>query len=91
MFEVLIVLALGVLCGFVVSRFAKLSGKRISKIIMFVIFLLLFILGLSIGGNKKIVNSLHTLGFQSILISVFSILGSVILARIAYSKFFGRK
>ncbi|MFV0483727.1 MAG: LysO family transporter [Bacteroidales bacterium] len=91
MFEVLAILGFGVLCGTIVSRFIELKEKYISKSITIVIYALLFVLGISVGSNDEVVNNLHSLGLQSLLISVFGIFGSIILAKIVYSKVFKQK
>jgi len=52
----------------------------------FIIILMLFALGLSVGINHSIMNNLSSLGIQSLLISFLCILGSLIVAWL-YWKF----
>jgi len=52
------------------------------------IYLLLFLLGLSIGNNQMIINNFVQIGFNSILLTLSGISGSVILSFIAYRFFF---
>ena len=52
------------------------------------IFLLLFILGVSIGSNSLIVNNLGKFGWQAIVLAVSGVLGSLIAARLVLQLFF---
>ena len=59
--------------------FVEISGR---------IFLLLFILGVSIGSNSLIVNNLGKFGWQAIVLAVSGVLGSLIAARLVLQLFF---
>lgn len=65
--------------------------QSIGQPIQYTIYLLLFILGISVGGNPEIINNLGTLGAQAVLISAASTLGSVSMACVVYSYFFKKK
>ncbi|EJW91025.1 membrane protein containing DUF340, prokaryotic membrane [gut metagenome] len=58
----------------------KQSLSGIARIITVLIWLLLFLLGIDVGGNEKIINGLHTLGLEALIITLAAILGSVIAA-----------
>ncbi|MFV0506785.1 MAG: LysO family transporter [Bacteroidales bacterium] len=88
MVEILIVLGFGIAAGLLFSRFVEIKERYISGAISLVIFMLLFSLGLSIGGNKEIVSNLYSYSLQAILISIFGVFGSLLLARFAFAKFF---
>ena len=59
-------------------RKRKLKGLSIA--IRMVVWALLFLLGLEVGGNKEILHALPSLGVEALLIAVFGVLGSVLLA-----------
>ena len=65
------------LLGFLLRK-QKLSG--IHKVITVLIWLLLFLLGIDVGGNQKIINGLHTIGLEAIVITLAAVLGSVTAA-----------
>lgn len=65
------------LLGFLLRK-QKLSG--IHKAITVLIWLLLFLLGLDVGGNQEIINGLHTIGMEAIVITLAAVLGSVTAA-----------
>ena len=67
----------GMLLGFLLRK-QKLSG--IHKVITVLIWLLLFLLGIDVGGNQKIINGLHTIGLEAIVITLAAVLGSVTAA-----------
>ena len=88
MFIVILFIFLGILSG-VLSR--KLStGARIShtdvaarwqgRIVTWLIWLLLFLLGIEVGSNEMIVRSLPTLGVEALLLSSAATLGCSVLA-----------
>ena len=65
----------GIAIGYLIR---KKELKHINKIITALIWVLLFLLGIEVGSNKEIINSLHTIGIEALAISISAILGSVI-------------
>lgn len=61
---------------------ARLKAINIwnSKITTWLIWLLLFMLGIEVGSNKQLISALPTLGVEAMVLSVFATLGSCILA-----------
>lgn len=78
--------AAGILLGFVLRRFENISF--LSKVISGVIFLLLFLLGKSVGRNEAIMQNLPTIGLQAVIIATAAITGSVLMSMLVYKKFF---
>ena len=62
--------------------------QKVEKSISLTIFLLLFILGVSIGSNSLIVNNLGKFGWQAIILAVSGVLGSLLAARLVLQLFF---
>ena len=62
MFTIIGLMLTGMLLGFLLRK-QKLSG--IHKVITVLIWLLLFLLGIDVGGNQKIINGLHAIGSVS--------------------------
>lgn len=46
------------------------------------VYLLLFVLGLSLGGNDEVFARIPTLGLRSLIVTIFAILGSIICANL---------
>ncbi len=86
MFLVIGIMFGGIAVGYLLRKVELL--QKIGKPISYTIFLLLFLLGLSVGGNREIVNNLPTLGGQAFLIAFAATLGSVIAAWGVYHFFF---
>lgn len=77
MFTVITLMVAGILAGWL------LRGRRIQVIrraVTPLIWLLLFLLGVEVGGNEHIIRSLHTLGLEALFIAVGTTLGSVLAA-----------
>ena len=55
---------------------------------MWIIFLLLFAMGLSTGHNPEIMNNLSGLGAKAILIGIISTCGSILAATLLYYYIF---
>lgn len=51
--------------------------KFTNKIVTLLIWILLFLLGLEVGGNSDIISGLHTIGIEAVVITVAAVLGSV--------------
>ncbi len=52
----------------------------IHMVITFLIWILLFLLGLEVGGNRRIIEGFATLGAEALVITVACVLGSCIFA-----------
>lgn len=59
---------------------------HIGRITIFFIWVLLFVLGIEVGSNPNIMNSLHTLGIEALFIAVMSTMGSVIAAMLLWKS-----
>ena len=60
-----------------------LRNKRLSwihKIITLLIWVLLFLLGIDVGGNETIIKGLHTLGLEALIITLAAVIGSILCA-----------
>lgn len=82
------IVTIGILmAGFLFGLWLKGRVKLpTSAITMASICLLLFILGLEIGGNRELLSNLPTMGLTALIVSVLAILGSVTLARLFTNK-----
>ncbi|MFR9503138.1 MAG: LysO family transporter [Rikenellaceae bacterium] len=82
MFIVLGIIILGVLIG------AQIRVPRasivLSKLLNGIIYLLLLVMGIAVGGNEDIVNNLSTIGLQAFIITFGAVLGSLCFAYIIY-------
>lgn len=54
----------------------------------YIIYLLLFFMGLGVGTNRDVMTNISSIGWQSLVITLFSILGSVLCAAIIFNYFF---
>ena len=75
----------GILIGF---RFRKRNLKLISPLITVAIWVLLFLLGLNVGGDPKIMNNLGTIGGEALWLTLGAVGGSVLCAWGVYRFFF---
>lgn len=81
MFTVIGLMLTGMVAGFLLRRH-RLKG--IQSFITILIWLLLFLLGVEVGGNKDIIQGLHTIGLEAILLTIGSTLGSVTAAKLLW-------
>lgn len=89
MLKIMAIMGAGALLGFLLRRLRGL--KHLGSTSMATIVLLLFLMGVEIGGNERIVQNLTSLGVEALVIAVAATLGSVVAARIVYYKFFNRQ
>jgi len=90
MFGVLALMTLGIIIGYFISNNKKIILLA-DKLTGYTIFLLLFLLGIGVGLNQKVIDNLPTLGIQALLLSLGAIFGSLICAYITYKLFFKSK
>ena len=77
MFIVITLMLAGILAGWLL-RERRIQVVR--RCITPLIWLLLFLLGVEVGGNERIIRGLHTLGLEALAIAVAGTLGSVLAA-----------
>ena len=80
---------LGITVGFILRN--NIKSTLINHLIFGVVLLLLFLMGLSIGTDNKLISVLPSLGLQAIIISFFSTCGSIIAGWIIWIKLFKKK
>jgi uncharacterized membrane protein YbjE (DUF340 family) len=87
MTTVIVVMLAGILIGFAINRFPKVIRAN-DKMISWAIYLLLFLLGISVGLNKTIVQNLDKIGLQAAIITLGAISGSVLSLWLVYRFWF---
>jgi len=87
MITVLLVMLAGIIIGFFINRFPRVI-KANDKLISWAIYLLLFLLGISVGLNKTIIRNLDKIGVQAVIITIGAVSGSVLTLWILYHFFF---
>lgn len=75
MFTIISIMFVGIGIGYVLRNLQFL--QKIEKSTSLTIFLLLFVLGISIGSNSLIINNLGRFGWQAAILATLSILGSI--------------
>lgn len=79
MLTILLFLLLGMGVGFVLRRRRK-ALEWAAKAAHWMVYLLLFFLGLSVGLNDTVIAALGSLGVQALVLSVGAVVGSVLTA-----------
>ena len=59
---------------------------QLNRIITVLIWILLFLLGIEVGENEKIIQGLGTLGIEAFVITVAAVSGSCIAAKILWAR-----
>ncbi len=77
MLTIILIMAGGILLGRI---FRKRNLSWISKVINLLIWVLLFLLGVEVGGNERIVKGIANLGAEALGISIAAVAGSIFLA-----------
>lgn len=69
------------LCGIGTGYLLRNKKMRaIGRVVTMLIWLLLFLLGIEVGSNPRIVNGLQTLGLEAIVLTLAGSAGSVLFA-----------
>ncbi len=85
--ETLLFLTGGILLGFLLRNKQKLS-PFIEKSITFMIWVLLLLIGITVGVNKEIVENIHVIGGKALLLAGGGIVGSIACSYFVYHKYF---
>ncbi len=86
MFRILAIMFVGIAVGYLIRRWGVI--KHIGSTTMLTILLLLFVMGVEVGQNEQLVSNLVGLGGEALLISVATVVGSIVAARILYVTVF---
>lgn len=90
MFKVFFFLFAGILAGFLFKDRKKLI-HFFDKATMWSVFLLLFLFGIEVGTNNKIVSNFLNVGVNGILLSIGAVAGSIFFAAPVYIKLFKKR
>ena len=77
----------GMTVGYLLRERHKLA-KHVDKIVSWSIFLLLFLLGISVGTNETILTNINSIFISVIVLTIGAVMGSVIIAYFTYKLFF---
>lgn len=80
-------LAAGMVLGYAYRRHTSLITTA-DKAMTWAVYLLLFLLGVSVGANDTVMSQLGQLGWQAAWLTVGSVAGSVFVAALVYRFFF---
>jgi uncharacterized membrane protein YbjE (DUF340 family) len=87
MIAILVVLSAGILLGLLIVEKPKLHLFN-NYLLNWAIYLLLFLLGISVGTNREVIQNIGKIGYEAIAIGIFSIAGSVLLSAILFKFLF---
>lgn len=85
MLVVIGIMIFGIILGYI---FKERNLKIVHKLINYTIFVLLFLLGITVGANPNIMDNLNTIGYDAVLITLAAVTGSVLCAWGVYRFFF---
>ncbi|WP_298613859.1 LysO family transporter [uncultured Odoribacter sp.] len=77
----------GIILGYL---FRERNLKFVQKLITWAIFILLFLLGISVGVNDQIMDHLDTIGMDALLITFGAVTGSILCAWGIYKFYFSK-
>ncbi|MGF7058183.1 LysO family transporter [Brassicibacter mesophilus] len=82
-----LLLYLGILLIGALAGYKELGGKKLESKLNIIqticLLFLLFIMGVRMGLDDKVISSFLELGFQAVIISIFTIAFSVLLVKLA--------
>ena len=87
MIEILVIMATGMVIGYLLRQKQAIFAV-IDRVVMGIIFLLLFVLGISVGLNETVVSSIHIIGVKAVVLTLGAVAGSVSCCWIAWKLFF---
>ncbi len=82
MFKILFLLFAGIGVGYTFRRVSFLH--KVETTISLTVFFMLFVFGLSIGSNDKLMDNLGKYGYQAFILALFGVVGSLLASYLAY-------
>ena len=89
MFIFISIMAIGAIIGYCLRHFEAVH--KVPKLIHVIICFLLFLLGISVGLNKMIIENISYFCGQAAVISSMSVLGSMVVSMMLYHFCFKEK
>lgn len=90
MVEILAIMVLGILCGFLLRRKDRIV-KLVEPLLTWSVYILLLFIGIGVGINKVVLDKLDVIGYQALALTIGGVLGSSVLALLCYKLFFKKK
>lgn len=88
MYTVLGILCAGIFIGYLCHKTQIFKG--LDKSISWTIYLMLFFFGITIGTNPSVLENIADFGLEAAVISLFAVLGSLVMSMLAYKIFLKR-
>lgn len=88
MFQIILYFAI-ITLGFIIGKYNLIPSilkKHLNFFQSLSLFILLTIMGYKIGSNPKIISNLYTIGINSLLIAIFSMIGSFLITFFIFRK-----
>ncbi len=87
MLTVISLMVLGMGLGYLIRNKAALL-KKLDRWITYTIYVLLFVLGLTVGKNDIILKNIHLIGVKAFIITLSAVAGSVFVCWFVFLFFF---
>ncbi len=84
---VIALFAVGIGIGWLLQE-KKTTRKHVDTAVTWSVYLLLFLLGISVGINDEIINNFSRIGYKAFWLTFGAVVGSVLLAKVVYQLFF---
>jgi len=72
---IILFIAAGIFAGY---RLRNRETGIVSRIVTGFIWLLLFLLGMEVGSNEKLVKGIYTFGLEALLLTISGVIGSIL-------------
>lgn len=89
MFNVLILLSVGILIGYLTRNVGFL--KHIDKSISATVLVMLFVFGLTIGSDTQLLSNIGRFGAQAVVLALAGVTGSLVMSYLVYWLMFRKK
>ncbi|MBK3519047.1 LysO family transporter [Carboxylicivirga marina] len=84
---VIALFAIGIGIGWLMQSKER-ARKGIDTAVTWSVYLLLFLLGISVGTNDEIINNFSRIGYKAFWLTFGAVFGSILLAMLVYRFFF---
>ncbi len=88
----MLIIVLIMLCGIAVGFLLRnRNTSRLSSVTTVLIWLLLFLLGIEVGGNPRIVSGMQTLGVEALVLTIGGGIGTVAFSWLLWGYIYNKE
>ncbi len=82
---IILILILSIVTGISIGYLLRHKGlKAMDRIVTVWICILLFLIGIEVGGNEQLLKHLHLLGYKALVVAIATTMGAILMSALLW-------